>query len=176
MRQGIPVRGDLRQARAASGFALLAWVAWSGGEVGGLTLLELACGSGYWTRVAATTAKAILATDCNPSSLELARSKNLGPHVTFARADAFALPARDCLFDGGMAHFLVVASIRGRSAAVPDALRLQTAQPSQAAHDRQHLYGWLDADFAAGSCGQHLSAAAACKRRRLRNPEELRHR
>jgi SAM-dependent methyltransferase len=78
---------------------------WLAQEVRGLTLLEVACGSGYWTRVAATTAKAILATDCNPSPLELARSKNLGPHVTFARADAFALPTRDCLFDGGMAHF-----------------------------------------------------------------------
>jgi SAM-dependent methyltransferase len=78
---------------------------WLAREARGLTLLEVACGSGYWTGVAATTAKAILATDCNPSPLELARSKNLGPHVSFARADAFALPTQDCLFDGGMAHF-----------------------------------------------------------------------
>ncbi|HSR82387.1 MAG TPA: class I SAM-dependent methyltransferase [Hyphomicrobiaceae bacterium] len=78
---------------------------WLAREAHGLTLLEVACGSGYWTGVAATTAKAILATDCNPSPLELARSKNLGPHVTYARADAFALPTRDGLFEGGMAHF-----------------------------------------------------------------------
>jgi SAM-dependent methyltransferase len=78
---------------------------WLAREARGLTLLEVACGSGYWTRVAATTAKAIHATDCNLSPLELARSKNLGPHVTFARADAFALPDQGSLFDGGMAHF-----------------------------------------------------------------------
>jgi SAM-dependent methyltransferase len=78
---------------------------WLAQEVRGLTLLEVACGTGYWTRVAATTAKAILATDCNPSPLALARSKNLGLHVTFARADAFALPTQGATFDGGMAHF-----------------------------------------------------------------------
>jgi SAM-dependent methyltransferase len=78
---------------------------WLAQEVRGLTLLEVACGSGYWTGVAAATAITILATDCNPSPLELARSKNLGPHVTYARADAFALPTQDCLFDGGMTHF-----------------------------------------------------------------------
>jgi demethylmenaquinone methyltransferase/2-methoxy-6-polyprenyl-1,4-benzoquinol methylase len=78
---------------------------WLAQEARGLTLLEVACGSGYWTRVAATTAKAILATDCNPSPLELARSKNLGPHVAFVRADAFALPTQGSHFDGGMAHF-----------------------------------------------------------------------
>src|SRR5262245_8501341 len=78
---------------------------WLARQVRGLTLLEVACGSGYWTRVAATTAKAILATDCNPSPLEIARSKNLGPHVAFVRADAFALPTQGAQFDGGMAHF-----------------------------------------------------------------------
>jgi len=78
---------------------------WLAQEARGLTLLEVACGSGYWTRVAASTAKAILAIDCNPSPLALARSKNLGPHVTFARADAFALPTVAAQFDGGMAHF-----------------------------------------------------------------------
>ena len=78
---------------------------WLAREAQGLTLLEVACGSGYWTRVAASTAKAILAIDCNPSPLALARSKNLGPHVTFARADAFALPTVAAQFDGGMAHF-----------------------------------------------------------------------
>jgi len=78
---------------------------WLAQEVRGLTLLEVACGSGYWTGVAAATAKTILATDCNPSPLELARSKNLGSHVTYARVDAFALPTQDCLFDGGMTHF-----------------------------------------------------------------------
>src|SRR5215467_14167220 len=51
---------------------------WLAREAQGLTLLEVACGSGYWTRVAASTAKAILAIDCNPSPLALASSKTWG--------------------------------------------------------------------------------------------------
>src|SRR5262245_53097837 len=65
--------------------------AWLAEQARGLTLLEVACGTGYWTSVAATTAKAIVATDVNPGPIEIARSKGLGPHVSFLRADAFTL-------------------------------------------------------------------------------------
>ena len=79
--------------------------AWLADEVRGSTLLEVACGTGYWTSVAAATAKGIVATDFNPGPLEIARAKGLGAHVTFARADAFALPDYGLTFDAGMAHF-----------------------------------------------------------------------
>jgi SAM-dependent methyltransferase len=78
---------------------------WLEEEARGRTLLEVACGTGYWTAVAATTATAIVATDLNPGPLEIARAKGLGPHVRFAEADAFALPDYGLPFDGGMAHF-----------------------------------------------------------------------
>ena len=78
---------------------------WLAGEARGLTLLEIACGTGYWTSVAATTAKGIVATDFNLGPLEIARSKSLGTHVSFSLADAFALPDFGLVFDGGMAHF-----------------------------------------------------------------------
>jgi demethylmenaquinone methyltransferase/2-methoxy-6-polyprenyl-1,4-benzoquinol methylase len=79
--------------------------AWLADEARGSTLLEVACGTGYWTGVAATTAKTIVATDFNASPLEIARSKGLGVHVTFAQADAYALPDYGLAFDAGMAHF-----------------------------------------------------------------------
>ena len=78
---------------------------WLADEARGSTLLEVACGTGYWTSVAATSAKAIVATDFNLAPLEIAHSKDLGPHVTFAQADAFALPDYGLGVDAGMAHF-----------------------------------------------------------------------
>lgn len=78
---------------------------WLADEARAATLLEVACGTGYWTSVAATTAKTIVATDFNPGPLEIAQSKGLGAHVTFAQADGYALPAYGLAFDAGMAHF-----------------------------------------------------------------------
>jgi ubiquinone/menaquinone biosynthesis C-methylase UbiE len=78
---------------------------WLTEEARGATVLEIACGTGYWTGVAAATAKAIVATDFNRSPLEIARAKGLGPHVVFAQADAYALPDYGRAFDAGMAHF-----------------------------------------------------------------------
>jgi demethylmenaquinone methyltransferase/2-methoxy-6-polyprenyl-1,4-benzoquinol methylase len=78
---------------------------WLAEEVREATALEIACGTAYWTGVAAATAKAIVATDFNLGPLEIARSKGLGPHVVFAQADAYALPDYGPAFDAGMAHF-----------------------------------------------------------------------
>src|SRR5882672_10040425 len=78
---------------------------WLAEEACGRSILEVACGTGYWTAVAASTASAIVATDCNPAPLEIARAKGLGAHVRFEQADAFALPDYGMAFDAGMAHF-----------------------------------------------------------------------
>ncbi len=71
----------------------------------GRMILEVACGTGYWTAIAAATAQCIVATDVNARPLALARAKDLGANVAFCRADAYALPAFDRRFDCGMAHF-----------------------------------------------------------------------
>jgi SAM-dependent methyltransferase len=55
-------------------------------------VLEIACGTGYWTRVIADTARSVLATDVNEPMLALAREKSYPPgRVRFRRTDAFAL-------------------------------------------------------------------------------------
>jgi SAM-dependent methyltransferase len=60
----------------------------------GARVLEIACGTGFWTKVIAASAASVMATDVNEEVLALARAKPLPPgKVTFLRADAYSLPA-----------------------------------------------------------------------------------
>jgi SAM-dependent methyltransferase len=52
-------------------------------------VLELACGTGYWTQFYADAAASVLATDINPEMLELAKAKSLDSEkVKWQLADA----------------------------------------------------------------------------------------
>ena len=69
-------------------------------------VLEVACGTGYWTQHIARTARHVLATDLTEETLEIARSKYLPEEkVRFAIADAYNLPSAEGPFDGGYAGF-----------------------------------------------------------------------
>jgi ubiquinone/menaquinone biosynthesis C-methylase UbiE len=69
-------------------------------------LLEVACGTGYWTRRIAERAASIVATDLSPEVLALARQRQpAGSEVTFVRADAFALERVAGDFDAALAGF-----------------------------------------------------------------------
>lgn len=58
----------------------------------GRTVLEVACGTGYWTQYIAKAARKVHACDINEPVLEIAREKNLPPgKVDFFKADAVAL-------------------------------------------------------------------------------------
>jgi SAM-dependent methyltransferase len=59
----------------------------------GHKVLEIACGTGYWTRLIGASAASVHATDINEATLALARDRQQGGNVTFAQADAFDLPA-----------------------------------------------------------------------------------
>jgi demethylmenaquinone methyltransferase/2-methoxy-6-polyprenyl-1,4-benzoquinol methylase len=63
---------------------------WLAGEVRGRRVLEVACGTGYWTAVAAQAAQSIAAYDINEETLAIARAKELGAHVAFSLGDAYA--------------------------------------------------------------------------------------
>ena len=69
----------------------------------GRRVLEVACGTGYWTRVAAERASAVHATDVNDDTLALARGKTYGTAVTFERRDAYAPAAGPARHDAGLA-------------------------------------------------------------------------
>ena len=59
----------------------------------GHVVLELACGTGYWTSIIATSADSVVATDINPEMIALARLRALpADKVTLRVADANALP------------------------------------------------------------------------------------
>jgi len=66
-------------------------------------VLEVACGTGYWTRILSEAAKAITATDIGEEVMELARRKRYGCPVSFRREDAYDLSYDDDSFDGGFA-------------------------------------------------------------------------
>lgn len=65
---------------------------WVASALRGHHVLELACGTGYWTARFAAGAASVLATDFNTEMLDLARAKDLpADKVEFAVADAFDL-------------------------------------------------------------------------------------
>lgn len=78
---------------------------WLREQTHGRTILEIACGTGYWTAEVAGEAKLILATDFNSAPLDIARAKGMGGNVRFEQSDAYNLPDYDEGFDCGMAHF-----------------------------------------------------------------------
>ncbi|MBK6469900.1 MAG: class I SAM-dependent methyltransferase [Betaproteobacteria bacterium] len=62
-------------------------------EFAGRDVLEIACGTGWWTPHAARDATSWLATDLNPETMALARAKALPAGVRFATVDAYRLDA-----------------------------------------------------------------------------------
>ena len=86
---------DLRQLRdiVTNGFS-------------GMDVLEVACGTGYWTTLFAQTAKSVLATDVNEEVLAIARGRmHESPKSAFLNADAYNLPEPNKTFTGGFCGF-----------------------------------------------------------------------
>jgi ubiquinone/menaquinone biosynthesis C-methylase UbiE len=69
-------------------------------------VLEVACGTGYWTQYIAEAARTICATDLSEDTLEVARLKQLSTdRVRFVVADAMALPIDLGHFDSAFCGF-----------------------------------------------------------------------
>ncbi|MBN2460232.1 MAG: methyltransferase domain-containing protein [Candidatus Cloacimonetes bacterium] len=70
----------------------------------GRKVLEIACGTGYWTDVASRSASSVLATDINPEMLCLAAQRLQGrQNVDLQIADAYHLTAIPANFSAGFA-------------------------------------------------------------------------
>jgi ubiquinone/menaquinone biosynthesis C-methylase UbiE len=71
----------------------------------GARVLEVACGTGYWTQFLATVASQVLAVDAAAETLAIARGRVPQPMVEFVVGDAYLLPARAAQFDAAFAGF-----------------------------------------------------------------------
>jgi demethylmenaquinone methyltransferase/2-methoxy-6-polyprenyl-1,4-benzoquinol methylase len=72
----------------------------------GRSVIEIACGTGYWTPHIARHAARVDAFDINAETLAIARTKAMDPaRVRFALADAYALPAPGQRYDAAFAGF-----------------------------------------------------------------------
>ena len=61
----------------------------------GKRVLELACGTGYWTDVIAGTAVQVTALDLNEEVLAIARTKPNASRVSFVRGSVYEIPDLD---------------------------------------------------------------------------------
>lgn len=69
----------------------------------GRSVLEVACGTGYWTQFIAPVAARMTASDAVAEPMAFARLRPGVEHVTFVQADAVALPATLGPFDAAFA-------------------------------------------------------------------------
>ncbi|MFD0694004.1 methyltransferase domain-containing protein [Paenibacillus sp. GCM10027628] len=74
--------------------------------VRGQRVLEVACGTGYWTQYAAEAADHIVGVDIRPEVLQIAKSKPWPANkVSFCVGDAYRLEQVEGSFDCGVANF-----------------------------------------------------------------------
>lgn len=75
-------------------------------RLAGRRVLEVACGTGYWTVLVAGSAQSVVATDLAGEPMRIAQSKGYGRrNVRFEIADAYALSPALGRFDGALAVF-----------------------------------------------------------------------
>jgi demethylmenaquinone methyltransferase/2-methoxy-6-polyprenyl-1,4-benzoquinol methylase len=80
----------LKPERQADLRAIEGWVR---GQFAGASVLEIACGTGYWTQFIAAVAARVRATDITPETISIARSRVAKGNVEFLIGDAYT-PAR----------------------------------------------------------------------------------
>ncbi len=70
------------------------------------SVLEIACGTGYWTQFISETAKSLFAIDINETVIEIAQSKKYESPTTFEKADIYNLTNAHEKFDSGFGGFI----------------------------------------------------------------------
>jgi len=71
----------------------------------GTTVLEVACGTGYWTQFIAPVASSVFALDSSPETLRIARERVAAPNTEFHIGDAYALDRLGRSFNAAFAGF-----------------------------------------------------------------------
>jgi SAM-dependent methyltransferase len=65
----------------------------------GMTILEIGCGTGYFTRELTQRGADIVAIDVSPDLLEIAKAKYSAPNVRYEIQNAYTLTYADAMFD-----------------------------------------------------------------------------
>ena len=78
---------------------------WLPALLSGATVLEVACGTGYWSQFLAPVASAVVAIDSAPETLQIARQRVNASNVLFQVGDAYALSGTGRSFDAAFAGF-----------------------------------------------------------------------
>jgi SAM-dependent methyltransferase len=80
----------------------------------GMTVLELGCGTGYFTQELARSGADVIAIDVSPELLEIARSNCSAPNVRYQIENAYALSYPEAVFDSvvgsSVLHHLEIAA------------------------------------------------------------------
>jgi demethylmenaquinone methyltransferase/2-methoxy-6-polyprenyl-1,4-benzoquinol methylase len=71
----------------------------------GRSVLEIACGTGYWSQFLAPVASRVVALDTSSEVLEIAKSRVKAGHASFVQGDAYHLPGAHGLFESAFAGF-----------------------------------------------------------------------
>src|SRR4051812_28141262 len=81
---------------------------WIRARVGGLRVVDMACGEGYGTEVLARTAASVVGADANPEAHDHARLRYTAPNIRFARdlAERFDEPADAVVFLQTIEHVM----------------------------------------------------------------------
>ncbi len=90
-----------RQSELAEMYAL------SGRVLADRQVLDLACGTGFWTRIVSEQARSVTAIDINTAMLAEAGKKRYHVPVHFIRADYFYPPFASARFDALLASFVI---------------------------------------------------------------------
>jgi ubiquinone/menaquinone biosynthesis C-methylase UbiE len=78
---------------------------WLPGHFSDATVLEIACGTGYWTRFIAQSAARVVAIDTSPEAMRIAEGRGASGKVRFLVADAYNLPSHLGKFGAAFAGF-----------------------------------------------------------------------
>jgi ubiquinone/menaquinone biosynthesis C-methylase UbiE len=78
---------------------------WLPRVLSGKTVLEIACGTGYWTQFIAPVASSVVAIDSAEETLRIARQRVPAGNVLFQVGDAYALAQSQARFDAAFAGF-----------------------------------------------------------------------
>ena len=109
----------------------------------GARVLEIACGTGYWTKFIAQVADRVLAVDAVPETIDIAKGRGPLQNVEFLIGDAYAPPRRGGDFNAAFAGFWF--------SHVPLARRLEFLSGLNAAVGRDARVVLLDNRFAESS-------------------------